>query len=70
VADTFFVRTGDGFAALTVLVGTRALQFSIKYFLIFNMALAFTWICVATLVVRENRRLLATNAAGGGQPVG
>jgi AAA family ATP:ADP antiporter len=70
VADTFFVRTGDGLAALTVLLGTRALQVSLNYFLVFNVALAITWICVATLVVRENRRLLAANAAGGEQPAG
>jgi len=55
--DTFFVRTGDGLAALTVLVGTQILAFSLTQFMVFNVILALVWTSVALVVARENRRL-------------
>jgi AAA family ATP:ADP antiporter len=65
-ADTFFVRTGDGLAALTVLVGTRMFGVSLKMLLLFNVTLVLAWGLVAAFIVRENRRLLAANPPGEG----
>lgn len=59
VSDTLFARTGDGLAALTVLVGTRALGLSLTGFLLFNVALVLAWLAVAAYLVRENRRMIA-----------
>ena len=54
--DTFFVRLGDGLAALTVLVGTRFFSLSVLQFLVVNIVLILVWIAVAIFLVGENRR--------------
>ncbi len=55
--DTFCVRFGDGLAALTVLVGVRALGAQVESFMLFNIGLILVWLTLAALVVREHRRL-------------
>jgi AAA family ATP:ADP antiporter len=57
--DTFFVRLGDGLAALTTLVGVRFLVLSTRSFFAVNVALAAAWLVVALVVLREYRRLAA-----------
>jgi AAA family ATP:ADP antiporter len=60
--DTFIVRTGDGFAALTVLVGERLLHFSTQGFAAFNVALVIAWLGVALSLVQQHGHL-ATEAS-------
>ncbi len=55
--DTFIVRIGDGFAALTVLVGERLLHFSTQGFAAFNVALVIAWLGVALSLVSLHGRL-------------
>ena len=55
--DSLFARIGDGLAALTVLVGVRALDLATGSFFAFNVALVLVWIFYALVVVREHRRL-------------
>jgi AAA family ATP:ADP antiporter len=55
--DTFMVRIGDGFAALTVLVGERMLHFSTQGFAIFNVALVVGWLGVGLALVSLHGRL-------------
>ncbi len=62
--DTLCVRFGDGLAALTVLIGTRALNLGVDAFVWFNMALTGLWLLMAVLVVREHRRLSALALPG------
>jgi AAA family ATP:ADP antiporter len=55
--DSVFARLGDGLAALTVLVGVRALDLSTTSFFVFNVVLVVVWIFYSILVVRDNRAL-------------
>ena len=55
--DSLFVRIGDGFAALTVLVGIQILALSMVSFFIINVALILLWIALALVVIREYRRM-------------
>ncbi len=55
--DTFMVRTGDGFAALTVLVGERIVHFSTQGFAAFNVALVIAWLGVALILVQQHGAL-------------
>ena len=55
--DTFVVRIGDGFAALTVLVGERLLHFSTQGFAAFNVALVIAWLGLALSLVSLHGRL-------------
>jgi AAA family ATP:ADP antiporter len=55
--DTFMVRTGDGFAALTVLVGERLLHFSTQGFAAFNVALVIVWLVVGVMLVQQHSGL-------------
>ncbi len=68
--DTFFVRLGDGFAALTVLIGVEFLALSTQSYFAFTVGLVLIWIWLAVLVVREHGRLAreAGNDAGGDLP--
>jgi AAA family ATP:ADP antiporter len=59
VVDSLFVRLGDGFAALTVLLGVQFLQLSTRDFFYINVALVIAWLGTAVVVVREYRRLTA-----------
>ena len=65
VIDTFFVRVGDGLAALTVMVGVQVLALRTASFFAFNVALVFLWLGVAVLVVKEYKRVAATDAGSG-----
>lgn len=61
--DSLFVRAGDGFAALTVLVGVQVLAVSLEFFLVLNVFLVLIWLVVGAWVVREHgRRIEATEA--------
>jgi AAA family ATP:ADP antiporter len=68
--DTFFVRLGDGMAALTVLVGVEFLALSTQSYFAFTVGLVLVWIWLAVLVVREHGRVSreAGSDVGGGLP--
>jgi AAA family ATP:ADP antiporter len=55
--DTFFVRAGDGLAALTVLVGVQVLALPTKSFFVINVGLVVIWLALALVVVQEYGRL-------------
>ncbi len=55
--DSLFARVGDGFAALTVLIGVQVLALSTELFFVFNVALVLVWFYYAVRVVREHRKL-------------
>ncbi len=55
--DSLFARVGDGFAALTVLIGVQVLALSTELFFAFNVALVLVWFYYAVRVVREHRKL-------------
>jgi ATP:ADP antiporter, AAA family len=57
--DTFFVRFGDMIAAGVVFVGTQWLFFGTTAFAISNMLFIGVWLLIATLLLREYRRLSA-----------
>jgi AAA family ATP:ADP antiporter len=59
--DSFFVRMGDGIAALTVLIGVQFLALSTQSFFVLNVALVFLWIALAVVVIREYRRMSNQN---------
>ena len=61
--DTFFVRAGDGLAALTVLVGVQLLALPTACFFLFNVGLFLFWLALALVLVREYRRLSREGAA-------
>jgi AAA family ATP:ADP antiporter len=54
--DTLFVRIGDGFAALTVLLGTRIWNVELNIFLMVNIALTVVWLGVAYFLAQEHKR--------------
>jgi len=56
--DTLFVRLGDGFAALTVMVGIQFFLLPIKAFLLFNVFLTLVWVVMAARVAQQNRKLV------------
>ena len=56
--DTLYVRMGDGFAALTVLIGVQVLALSTTQFFVFNIFLVFIWLYFAMMLIRERRKLL------------
>ena len=57
--DSLFVRMGDGFAALTVLIGVQILALSMLSFFVLNVILILMWIALALVVIREHRHLSA-----------
>jgi len=54
--DTFVVRIGDGFAALTVLVGERLLSLSTQGFAVINVVLVVFWLGFALSLVQLHGR--------------
>jgi AAA family ATP:ADP antiporter len=60
VVDSLFVRLGDGLAAVTVLLGVHLWNLSTTSFFVVNIVLAIAWLAASTVVVREYRRLTAT----------
>jgi AAA family ATP:ADP antiporter len=65
--DTFFVRLGDAFAALTTFVAIQELALAPREFFALNSVLVLAWLVAATAVVRENRAL-SEAAAHRGRP--
>jgi AAA family ATP:ADP antiporter len=63
--DTLYVRIGDGFAALTVLVGVQLLAIETETFFIFNVALVLLWLAFAILLIREHRKASEAQASHG-----
>ena len=61
--DTFFVRAGDGLAALTVLVGVQMLALPTASFFVINVGLVLIWLALALVLVREYRRLSREESA-------
>jgi len=55
--DTLVIRIGDGFAALTVMVGVQLLGLSTQGFFVFNVALVLGWLGFAAAVVQLHGRL-------------
>ena len=65
--DTLFARVGDGFAALTILLGVQWLALATQVFFAFNVALVLVWLVLSVAVTRGHKRLVesaAGNAAG------
>lgn len=57
--ETFCVRLGDGFAAVTVLIGVRLYALSTRSLFMFNVALVVLWLTIGVFVVREHQRIRA-----------
>ena len=55
--DSIFFRTGDGFAALTAMLGVQVLSWAVRSFFLLNVALAAAWLALGLWVVREYARL-------------
>ena len=69
--DTFFVRLGDMTAGFVVFLGTSWLALGTRGFAALNLACVAAWLVVAVLLLRENHRLSALQAAAvPAQPVG
>ena len=66
--DTFFVRTGDGLAALTMLIGVQLLDLSPDPFFVLNVGLVVLWLGLAFIVIREHRRASERAAARDAEP--
>ena len=62
--DSLFARAGDGFSALTVLVGVQLLDLGTAGFFAFTVALVVAWLIVAIIVAREHARLGPVVAGG------
>jgi AAA family ATP:ADP antiporter len=62
--DSLFVRLGDGFAALTVLVGARFLDLSTQAMFFVNAALVITWLLLAFSIVQTYSRMTSASHAG------
>ena len=61
--DSFFVRVGDGLAALTVLFGLRVYGLETRSLFAFNVVLVVLWFLLGVFVVREHHRLRALQRA-------
>jgi AAA family ATP:ADP antiporter len=59
-ADTFFYRTGDAFAALTVFLLTKV---AVERLAQINVLVTAAWLVFCFLVIREYRRIKARQAA-------
>ena len=57
--DTFFVRFGDLVTGVVVFVGTTWLALEMRGFALLNVGIVLVWLVVATVLVKENRRLSA-----------
>jgi AAA family ATP:ADP antiporter len=61
--DSLFVRLGDGFAALTVLIGARFLDLSTQALFVVNATLVVTWLLLALSIVRTYTRMTSASQA-------
>ncbi len=57
--ETFFVRFGDGLAAVTVLIGVRLYALPTSSLFLFNVALVVLWLLIGIVVVGEHQRIRA-----------
>ena len=57
--DTFFVRTGDVFAAALVFAGTQWLSLQGSSFALVNLVLVAAWLGLLVLLIRRHRELSA-----------
>ncbi len=55
--DTFFVRLGDVFSTLFVLLFAGLLGMELRSFALLNVGVVVIWLVLAVLVIHENRRL-------------
>jgi AAA family ATP:ADP antiporter len=55
--DTFFMRAGDGLAALTVLLGSQVFSAPNRSYFAVNIGLCVLWLGLAVWIVREYGRL-------------
>ncbi|MDX1431472.1 MAG: hypothetical protein R3286_03385 [Gammaproteobacteria bacterium] len=55
--DTFFVRLGDGLAAVTVMIGARLLDLTLIQFVYINIVLVIVWLALSLYIGREHRRM-------------
>jgi hypothetical protein len=55
--DSIFFRAGDGFAAVTAMLGVQVFSFAVRSYFLLNVALAAVWLGVGLWVVREHARL-------------
>jgi len=53
------VRSGDLVSTAVVFVGTSWLALEVRGFAVLNIGIVLVWLVVATVLVRENRRLSA-----------
>jgi AAA family ATP:ADP antiporter len=70
--DSLFLRAGDGFSALTIVVGVQLLHLTNAGLFAFTVALVVIWLLFSLIVVREHARLVAKHSdppAGGGVPL-
>ena len=56
--DSLFARIGDGFAALTVLVGVQFLALATEVFFVFNVGLVVIWLFLSFGIIRGHRALV------------
>lgn len=63
--DSLFVRLGDGFAALTVLIGVHFLDLSTRSLFLVNVALVVTWLFISVTIVRTYKRMSAASQLQG-----
>lgn len=56
--DSLFARVGDGFAALTVLVGVQIFALATEVFFVFNVVLVVVWLVLCFGIVRGHRELV------------
>ena len=66
--ETFFVRVGDGLAALTVFVGVRFYALATPALFVFNAFLVVLWLLLGVFVVREHQRLRDLQKVPGLEP--
>jgi len=55
--DTFFMRAGDGLAAVTVLLGSQVFSAPSRSYFAVNIGLCVLWLGLATWIVREYGKL-------------
>ena len=63
--DSLFVRLGDGFAALTVLIGVHFLDLSTSALFVVNVTLVVIWLALSVTIVRAYGQMTAASGAQG-----
>jgi AAA family ATP:ADP antiporter len=55
--DTFFVRAGDVFSGVLVLIGTTLFAFRTSQFALFCIGLIIVWFALAVVIGIENKKM-------------